>query len=62
MCKQKITDPKSGVKYEKYGHLSDCMDYLLCYYLRDSWYKLKNGGDSNTSILTTAIINEGFNY
>ncbi|MDR1718090.1 MAG: phage terminase large subunit [Prevotella sp.] len=60
--KQKVTDPKTGVKYEKYGHLSDCLDYLLCYYLRDSWYKFKNGGDNNTSVLTTAIINEGFSY
>ena len=31
--KQKTTDPKTGVKYERYGHLSDCLDYLLCYYL-----------------------------
>mgnify|MGYP007098451931 FL=1 len=43
--KQKTTDPKTGVKYERYGHLSDCLDYLLCYYLRDSWYKFKSGGD-----------------
>ncbi|NDW10960.1 phage terminase large subunit [Dysgonomonas sp. 520] len=60
--KQKVTDPKTGVKYEKYGHLSDCLDYLLCYYLRDSWYKFKNGGDNNAYVLTTAIINEGFSY
>lgn len=59
--KAKVTDPKTGVKYEKYGHLSDCLDYLLCYYLRDSWYKFKtgNGGDV---VLTTAIVNEGFSY
>lgn len=59
--KQKVTDPKTRVKYEKYGHLSDCLDYLLCYYLRDSWYKFKNG-DGEIKILTTAVINEGFNY
>lgn len=60
--KQKVTDPKTGVKYEKYGHLSDCLDYLLCYYLRDSWYKFKSGGHNNGYVVTTAIINEGFNY
>ncbi|MCD8173216.1 MAG: phage terminase large subunit [Alistipes sp.] len=60
--KQKLTDTKTGVKYEKYGHLSDCLDYLLCYYLRDSWYKFKNGGSGHSGILSTAIINEGFNY
>jgi len=59
--KAKVTDPKTGVKYERYGHLSDCLDYLLCYYLRDAWYKFKSG-DVNVSILSTAVINEGFNY
>lgn len=60
-CKQKVTDPKTGVKYEKYGHLSDCLDYLLCYYLRDTWYRFKGGGGS-AQVLTTAVICEGFNY
>lgn len=59
--KAKVTDPRTGVKYERYGHLSDCLDYLLCYYLRDAWYKFKSGG-VNVSILSTAVINEGFNY
>lgn len=59
--KQKVTDPKSGVKYERYGHLSDCLDYLLCYYLRESWYKFKSG-DSNGYVVSTSIINEGFSY
>lgn len=59
--KRKVTDPKTGVKYEKYGHLSDCLDYLLCYYLRDAWYKFKSG-DGNGSVVTTAVFQEGFNY
>ncbi len=59
--KHKVTDPKTGTKYEKYGHLSDCLDYLLCFYLRDSWYKFKCGDTGNT-VLTTAILFEGFNY
>lgn len=59
--KQKTTDPKTGVKYERYGHLSDCLDYLLCYYLRESWYKYKSG-DAQGYVVTTATINEGFNY
>ncbi len=41
--KQKTTDPKTGVKYEKYGHLSDCLDYLLCYYLRRAWQRYRSG-------------------
>ena len=59
--KQKTTDPKTGVKYERYGHLSDCLDYLLCYYLRDSWYKFKSG-DANGYIVSTSVIQEGFSY
>ena len=52
---------KTGVKYERYGHLSDCLDYLLCYYLRDSWYKFKSG-DANGYIVSTSVIQEGFSY
>jgi len=59
--KTKITDPKTGVRYEKYGHLSDCLDYLLCFYLRDIWHRFRSG-DSSVNILSTAIIYEGFNY
>lgn len=59
--KQKATDPRTGLKYEKYGHLSDCLDYLLCYYLRESWHKFKSG-DANGYIISTSVINEGFNY
>lgn len=59
--KQKTTDSKTGVKYERYGHLSDCLDYLLCYYLRDAWYKFKCG-DGNGYVISTTTLNEGFNY
>lgn len=59
--KRKTTDPKTGVKYERYGHLSDCLDYLLCYYLRDSWYKFKSG-DANGYVVSTSVIQEGFSY
>lgn len=55
-------DSKTGVKFEKYGHLSDCLDYLLCYYLRDNWYRFKNGEDSDVGILSTAVLHEGFCY
>ena len=60
-CKKKVIDAKTGVKYEKYGHLSDCLDYLLCFYLRDIWHQFRSG-DSSVNILSTAIIHEGFNY
>ena len=42
--------------------LAICLDYLLCFYLRDSWYKYKNGGDGNGYVVSTAVIQEGFSY
>lgn len=45
--KTKVTDPKTNTKYEKYGHLSDCLDYALCYFLGDSWNRFQLGGGSN---------------
>ena len=48
--KTKIQDPKLGVKYEKYGHLSDCFDYFLCMFLNESWnrYQSKSSGIATT--------------
>lgn len=60
--KRKVVDPKTGVKFEKYGHMSDCLDYLLCFYLRDSWHKFKDGDDSGFAVLSTAVLHEGFTY
>lgn len=40
--KTKVTDPKSGVKYEKYGHLSDCLDYALCLCISESWNNFRS--------------------
>jgi PBSX family phage terminase large subunit len=58
--KATTTDPKSGVKYEKYGHLSDCLDYTACLLLNDLWKKFQNKG---FRIQTTASsLYEGFNY
>ena len=50
--KTKVKDPKTGVKYEKYHHLSDALDYFLCEVLKKNWYKFKNGGRSGTSVAT----------
>lgn len=48
--KAKAQDPKLGVKYEKYGHLSDCFDYFMCLFLNESWnhYQSKNSGIATT--------------
>lgn len=52
--KTKVKDPKTGVKYEKYHHLSDALDYLLCEVLKKNWYKFKKGGRSGTSVASAS--------
>ena len=50
----------SGVKYEKYGHLSDCFDYALCLCINESWQKFRS---SRKVLETTATPIYGtFNY
>lgn len=44
--KKKVMDHKLGIKCEKYGHMSDCFDYLLCTFLDKSYkkYSMKSNG------------------
>lgn len=63
--KKKVTDPKTGVKYEKYGHMSDCLDYALCYYLSKVWNKFKSGNSAGVTTVSSgdgAIVYGNFNY
>ena len=43
--KDKVLDSSQKVKYEKYGHLNDCFEMALCYFLSDEYkkYKKKQG-------------------
>lgn len=50
--KAKITDPKLGVKYEKYGHLSDCLDYCLCLFLKEPWSAFQSKDNGITTTIT----------
>ncbi len=50
--KSKVTDPKLRIKYEKFGHLSDCLDYAICLLLSKEWGKFQRGG-SEAGIATT---------
>lgn len=61
-CKAKATDPKSGVKYERYGHLSDCLDYALCLFLNDTWGKFKQKSGNGGIATTVTPIYGGFSY
>lgn len=42
-CKKKVIDPETGMKYEKYGHFSDNLDYLMCTFLPQEWAKYIDG-------------------
>jgi len=59
--KSKVRDPITGVKYERYGHVSDCFDYTLCLFLQKDWYKYKRGGNT-VSAPTSARIAPTFEY
>lgn len=51
-CKQKYMDPKLGIKCERYGHLSDCLDYALCRFVSKAYRKFV----STTSAPSSRII------
>jgi len=42
--KKKITDPKTEVRYEPYGHLSDSLDYFICEYFKDEYRGFQKQG------------------
>ena len=61
-CKAKTTDPKLGIKYEKWGHLSDCMDYAICLLLSDEWKKYQRRESSGGIATVNAPIYGHFDY
>lgn len=48
--KEKVKDPRTEVTYEKYGHLSDTMDYFVCYYLSDKYNEFQYGDSTNKRV------------
>lgn len=59
-CKKKVTNAKTGTKEEKYGHLSDILDYVFVLFLGDTWRKFQN---QKTSIETyTSEVYSMFNF
>jgi hypothetical protein len=62
--KKKVTNPKTGGKEEKYGHLSDILDYVLVLFLNDEWKRFQGGGyDSPViSVSNNSHIYTSFEY
>ncbi len=61
--KKKYTDPKLGIKCERYGHLSDCLDYAVCLLLAKSYSKFQRGNSDAKTITTyTGTVYGNFDY
>ncbi len=61
--KQMETDNKTKVRYQKYGHFSDLVDYLLCRAFVDEFNKFKNGDDIfDFSFLENVKVDEDIFY
>lgn len=60
--KSKILDPKLNIKYERYGHFSDCLDYLLVLFLNEPWKKFNASGNSSITTFSGTPIYGDFNY
>jgi hypothetical protein len=44
--KEKVTDKTTGQTYEKYGHLSDCLDYTVCTLFNLEFQRFMAKGDT----------------
>lgn len=60
--KAKIMDSKLGIKYEKYGHFSDTLDYLLVLFLNEPWRKFNAAGNSGITTFNGTPIYGSFEY
>ena len=52
----------NGVRAEQYGHLSDCLDYALCYYLNEEYNKFINGEAEIVTTSDTGDMYDSFSY
>ncbi len=60
--KAKIMDSRLGIKYEKYGHFSDALDYLLVLFLNEPWKKFNAGNNSGIVTFNGTPIYGSFEY
>ena len=60
--KKKVTDPNTGTKYEKYGHLSDCLDYAICLMLQEEFHKYQRQSLPAATTCSGDTVYGNFNY
>lgn len=53
---------ENGTRAEKYGHLSDCFDYALCYYLSNDYNTFINGGIEEITTIASDDMYGDFDY
>lgn len=59
--KKRITDPKTGISYEPYGHETDALEYFICSAYASEYQKFLKGGRVGTSVATTGdYISKGY--
>jgi hypothetical protein len=58
--KKKILDPKTGVRYEEYGHTSDTMDYFLCEAFYSQYQEYQQGNDNNNYYIAPIDTSGGY--
>ena len=51
--KKRVTDPKTGVSYEQYGHCTDAADYMLCQLFSEDYQRFQR---PNAAPLPTLIM------
>lgn len=53
---------ENGTRAEKYGHMSDCFDYALCYYLANDYNTFINGGIEDITTIASDDMYGDFDY
>ncbi|AHJ98943.1 hypothetical protein [Hymenobacter swuensis] len=48
--KKKVTDPKTKVSYEPYGHATDANDYFLCRCFQSEWRAYQRQGNNKPAV------------
>ncbi|MDF7813619.1 phage terminase large subunit [Hymenobacter sp. YC55] len=48
--KKKVTDPKTKVSYEPYGHATDANDYFLCRCFQNEWRAFQRAGSNKPAV------------
>ena len=60
--KKKVAD-ENGNKVERYGHLSDCFDYAVVYFLSEEYSKYRSGEvEAVTTVDSGTVVYGDFDY